>query len=116
MLGLETEAAAGHVDAGDDVVPKGFGAHTGVIVDLGPSWEATIGIRWSNEVGERFDRDRRGVRRFRTTVVAITDQSVMNDADVEFEISMFQYERCGATCAFEEETRDGFVRSLAQRN
>jgi hypothetical protein len=39
----------------------------------------------------------------------------MNDADVEFEISMFQYERCGATCAFEEETRDGFVRSLWRR-
>jgi hypothetical protein len=64
MLGLEVEAAAGHVDAGDDVVPKGFGAHTGVIVDLGPPLEATIGIRWSNEVGERVDRDRRGVRRF----------------------------------------------------
>jgi hypothetical protein len=60
MLGLEVEAAAGHIDAGDDAVPKGFGAHTGVIVDLGPSWEATIGIHWSNEVGERFDRDRRG--------------------------------------------------------
>ena len=39
----------------------------------------------------------------------------MNDADAEFEISMFQYERCGATCAFEEETRDGFVRSLWRR-
>jgi len=64
MLGLEAEAAAGHVDAWDDVVPKGFGAHTGVIVDLGPPLEATIGIRWSNEVGERFDGDRRGVRRF----------------------------------------------------
>ena len=64
MLGLEAEAAAGHVDARDDVVPKGFGAHTGVIVDLGPSSEATIGIRWRNEVGEPFDRDRRGASRF----------------------------------------------------
>ena len=53
MLGLEAEAAAGHVDAGDDVVPKGFGAHTGVIVDLGPTMEATIGSRWSDEVSER---------------------------------------------------------------
>ena len=44
-------------------------------------------------------------------MVAITDQSAMNDADVEFEISMFQYERCGVTCAFEEGTRDGFVRA-----
>ena len=64
MLGLEAKAAAGHVDARDDVVPEGFGAHTGVIVDLGLAMEATIGIRWSNEVGERFDRERRGVRRF----------------------------------------------------
>ena len=64
MFGLEAKAAAGHVDAGDDVVPEGFGAHTGVIVDLGLAMEATIGIRWSNEVGERFDRERRGVRRF----------------------------------------------------
>ncbi len=48
-------------------------------------------------------------------MVPITDQFAVKDADVEFEISMFQYERCGATCAFEEEARGGFVSSLWRR-
>ena len=53
MLGLEVEVATGHIDAGDDAVPKGFGAHTGVIVDLGPLFrqgsprgEAILSHQW----------------------------------------------------------------------
>lgn len=32
----------------------------------------------------------------------------MNDADIEFEISMLQDERCGATDALEGKARDAF--------
>jgi hypothetical protein len=39
----------------------------------------------------------------------------MNDADVEFEISMLQGERCGATCALERKARDAFLWSLSRR-
>jgi len=39
----------------------------------------------------------------------------MNDADIEFEISMLQGERCGATCALEGKARDAFLWSLWRR-
>ena len=51
MPGLEADAAAGHVDARDDVVSKGFGADASEIVDLGAAMEAAIGIGRSDEVG-----------------------------------------------------------------
>lgn len=35
MPGLEADAAAGHVNARDDVVAKGFGTNAGEVVDLG---------------------------------------------------------------------------------
>jgi hypothetical protein len=53
--------------------------------------------------------------RGKTTMVAITHQSAMNDADIEFEISVLQDERGRATGAFERETRDGFVWSGRRR-
>ncbi len=60
VFGLEAEAAAGHIDAGDDVVAEGFGVHAGVVADLGAPMEATIGVGRSDEVGECFKRELRG--------------------------------------------------------
>ena len=51
----------------------------------------------------------------KTAVVAITDQSTVNDADINFKISMLQDKRCGATCAFEGKTRNAFLSSLWRR-
>jgi hypothetical protein len=58
-LGSEADATTGHVDARDDVVAKGFGADASEIVDLGAATEATIGVGWSDEVGESFETERR---------------------------------------------------------
>ena len=58
MPGLEADAAAGHVNARDDVVAKGFGTNAGEVVDLGAAMEATIGIGRSDEVGESFETER----------------------------------------------------------
>ena len=36
----------------------------------------------------------------------------MNDANIEFEIAMFQDERGSATCALQRQTRNAFLRSV----
>ncbi len=58
MLGLEADAAAGHVDARNDVVAKVFGADACEIVDLGAAMEATIGVGRSDEIGKGLETKR----------------------------------------------------------
>ncbi len=67
-FGLEAEAAAGHVDARDNVVAKGFAADAGDVVDPGAAMDASVGGHGAHGLSDGLEGEGGRLGRFRGAI------------------------------------------------